>query len=123
MDPIGSDCGTDKYITVTLTEDNIHSYMYSYIIKQSGSLELLDSKNYNNYIGKTVKMRFSSLCKSTTGICNMCGGDLIYKSVENVGTGMSQIPSTLKVMCLKSFHDSVVNTTKMDPMKAFFPFD
>ena len=122
LDPKGSDCHTEKYITVTFNEDNIVDYMYSYIIKSNGSLELLNSDNYKNYIGKTVKMRFSSLCRSKTGICNMCAGELLYISVANIGMVLSQVPSTLKTKSMGSFHNSTIHTSLMDPMQAFYPF-
>lgn len=122
LDPKGSDCHTDKFIEVELTDKNAPDYMYSYIINNNGTLTLMDSKNYKNYIGKKVKFRFSSMCKSKTGICNMCAGELLYKVVANVGTVMSQIPDVLKNKSMSAFHNNQTVTTKMDPMDAFFPF-
>lgn len=123
IDEKGSDCGTKKYIVVDLNEDNYKDYMYSYIIENNGSLTLLTSKNYTKYLGKKVKFRFSSMCKGTkVGICNMCAGELLYNSVENIGPAMSQIPDVLKIACMKSFHDSRISTTKIDPMRVFYPF-
>lgn len=124
LDPPGSDCGTDKYITVDFSDQRIDDYMYSYVIKNDGSLELIDSTTRDKYDGKTVKLRFASMCKSKTGICNMCAGELYYKiGLMNIGMAMSQVASILKNICMKAFHDSTINTTKIDPMKAFFPFD
>jgi uncharacterized Fe-S cluster protein YjdI len=75
--------------------------MYSYIIKDNGQLELLDSKNYKNYIGKTVKFRFSSMCQNEK-ICNKCAGELFYKiNNPRVGASMAQIPDTLKLRSMK----------------------
>jgi hypothetical protein len=122
LDPKGSDCHTDKYITVNLDKDNIDDYMYCYAIRPNGSLELIDSKTRNKYIGKKTKLRFASMCKSTTGICNMCAGNLLYVGAENIGATMAQIPDVLKNKCMKAFHDSTVSTTEFDAMKAFFPF-
>ena len=122
LDPPGSDCGTDKYITVDLTDNNIDDFMYSYVIKGNG-LELINTETRDSYIGKTVKMRFASMCKSKTGICNKCAGELFYAlQANNIGATMAQIPSTLKLKCMKSFHDSTVKTTQIDPMKAFYPY-
>lgn len=123
LDPKGSDCGTSRHIVVDLNEDNIGDYIYSYAIKSNGSTELIDSKNYKNYIGKRTKIRFSSMCESKTGICNKCAGELLYVGAENIGMAMAQIPSTLKLKCMKGFHDSTIKTTRFDAMKAFFPFD
>ena len=120
LDEPGSDCGTDKYITVTLTEKNINEYIYNYIIKSNGELEELTSDNINSYIGKTVKMRFSIFCKSKTGICNKCAGNLfVRRNSKNIGLACMEIPSTLKRRSMKSFHNSTIKTSEIDPMKAF----
>jgi hypothetical protein len=105
VDEPGSDCGTKKYIEVTLTEKNMIDYMYSYIIKPNGSLELLCSDNKDSYVGKTVKLRFSSMCESKTGICNKCAGDLFYRIGNNdrVGLIMSSIPDVMKNRAMKGF--------------------
>lgn len=120
LDEPGSDCGTDKYIEVLLTEKNIGMYMYNYIIKSNGELEELTSDNMDKYMNKKVKMRFSIFCKSKTGLCNKCAGNFFYRrGARNIGLATIQIPSTLKVRMMKLFHDSTIATTEMDPMKAF----
>ena len=104
----GKDCGTDKYITVTLTESNIKDYMYCYIIEGSKLVEIT-SDNRDKYIGKTVKMRFAHMCKCKTGICEKCAGGLFKRlNMTNVGVATSQVASTLKNKCMKSFHDSTL---------------
>ena len=103
LDGEGTDCGTKKYLTVTLTEKNINSYMYNYIIKDNGDLEELTSDNMSKYLGKTVKMRFSIFCKSKTGICNKCAGNLfVRRNAKNIGLSCIQMPSTVKVRMLKA---------------------
>lgn len=120
LDEPGSDCGSDKYITVDLNDNNLAMFMYNYIIKNNGELEELTSDNCNKYLGKRVKMRFSIFCKSKTGICNKCAGNFFYRrGSRNIGLATIQIPSTLKLRSMKSFHDTTVKTTQIDPMKAF----
>lgn len=117
LDPPGSDCGTKRYKLVKL--DDPHPWMYSYII-DNGKLVELTSKNVDKYVGKTVKMRFSSLCESKTGFCNHCAGNLPYRTgVVNIGTALPAIPSKLKLLSMKAFHDSTVKTTEIDINKAF----
>lgn len=124
LDPPGSDCGTKRYIEVEMTNNNIKDYMYSYVIKPNGTLQLIDSKNYKDFIGKTVKLRFSSMCESKTGICNKCAGELFYKlNNPNVGLILSQIPDTLKLRAMKYFHSSELKLSTMDPWKCFYPFE
>lgn len=119
LDPEGSDCKTTRYIEYDVTKDNINDIMYCYIIEGSRLVELT-SENKDNYIGKRVKLRFSSMCESKTGICNKCAGNLFYKlKIKNIGTAIPQVASKLKVTSMKSFHDSTVKISEMDPMKAF----
>ena len=119
LDKEGSDCGTKAYITITLDKVTVPLLMYSYIV-EGKNLVRLDSSNISKYMDKTVKLRFSSLCESKTGVCNKCIGDLYYMlKVYNIGTATPQLASCVKGISMKAFHDSVKNFTKMDPMKAF----
>ena len=123
LDPPGSDCGTKKYITVYLDKNNIDDYMYCYVIKNNGDLELIDSTTRDKYIDKQVKLRFSSMCESKTGICNKCAGELFYKLEEKyVGLALAQIPDTMKLRSMKGFHNAVVEYNTMDVYKAFYPW-
>ena len=124
LDEPGSDCGTDKYVTVTITKKNLAENMYNYIIKPNGELEELTSDNIDKYMNKTVKMRFSIFCKSKTGICNKCAGNFFYRrGGRNIGLATIQIPSTIKLRSMKAFHDSTITTKSIledvDTMKAF----
>lgn len=119
LDPEGSDCGTKNHIEVVLTKKNIKEFMYCNIIEGDKLVELT-SDNMNKYIGKKVKMRYSSMCESKTGICSKCMGSLFYRSQKtNVGTATTVIPSTLKNISMKAFHDSVQRLTEMDIDRAF----
>lgn len=116
----GSDCGTKRHITVKVTDKNISSIMYCYVINNDGSLTEITSANKSKFIGKTVKLRFSSMCEAKNGICNKCAGNLFYRlGIRNVGASTPQIPSRLKVLSMKLFHDDQLNFTEMDPMSAF----
>lgn len=119
--PAGSDCGTKKTIKITLTKKNSKLWLYSFMVEGSRLVELT-SDNINKYIGKTVKMRFSALCEAKDGCrCNMCMGNLPYRrgSSANIGTALTVIPSTLKNISMKSFHDSTQKLVEMDINKAF----
>lgn len=103
LDKKGSDCGTTHHITVKLTDKNISDYMYCYVIGSGGKLTCITSKNKNDFIGKEVKLRFSSMCESKTGICNMCAGELFYLLDDTrIGLSMAQIPDRLKLVSMKS---------------------
>lgn len=122
LDKEGTDCGTKKCITVTLTKDNIKGFMYSWIQSGSSLIELT-SQNKDKYMGKTVKIRFPIYCKhrSKTGsYCSKCAGNLMYRiNRKNVGVITPMIPSILKNVSMKSFHDASVTLFKMDVNEAF----
>lgn len=119
LDPIGSDCGTKRFIKFKITNKNVDSVMYSYIVEGSNLIELT-SKNADKYIGKEVKLRYSSLCESKSGICSKCFGTLPYRlGIMNIGTATPQIASRLKLSAMKAFHNSQVTLVEMDPMDAF----
>ena len=118
----GSDCGTKRYITVTLTDSNIGDYMYNYFIGSNGKLTEITSENMDSLIGKTVKLRFSSMCEAKNGcFCNMCAGNLWYRLgvSRNVGILTPTIASKLKNLLMKSFHNSQVALTDMNVMEVF----
>lgn len=120
--PEGSDCGTKRHVTVDLTGGNVDKWMYSWMITNSGSLVELTSKNMDKYIGKRVKFRFSAMCKERDCFCSKCAGNIWYRlgpNVRNVGVMTDVIPSTLKNIAMKAFHDSVIHTVEMNPWKAF----
>lgn len=122
LGPKGSDCGTKRTITVTLTKYMEDLMMYSFIVEKDGSLVELNSSNRDKYLDKTVKMRFASLCeyKDPTMICNACIGNLFYKNdITNIGTATPQIASELKNKSLKQFHNSTVQLHEIDVNKAF----
>lgn len=118
--PAGSDCGTKRTIDVTLTEDNIGDYMYCYYMQGNKPVEIT-SENMNSLIGKTVKLRFASLCEAKNGhFCNICAGNLWYRlGITNVGLITPQIPSKLKNVFMKSFHSNQVVLTDMNVAEAF----
>lgn len=117
----GSDCGTKRYIEMKVTDKNIDMIMYSYVIEGSKLVEIT-SENRDSFIGKKIKLRYSSMCEAKNGICNKCAGNLFYRlGIKNVGAATPQIPSKLKLLSMKLFHDDQLNFTEMDPMKAFCP--
>ena len=119
LDEPGTDCKTDRYVEDILTEDNLNRYIYNNIIGPNGTLIELNSKNANKYYGKKIKMRMAYLC-SHERPCAACAGNFFYKlNIKNVGLTLMQVFSIYKNKAMKAFHDSTVQLTEMDPMKAF----
>lgn len=117
--PKGSDCGTKRTITITFNKKNITDYMYSFVVQGSRLIEI-NSSNYQSFIGKTVKLRYSSMCESKHGICEKCAGTLFNRiGITNAGLATAQLPCKIKLVAMKKFHDSNVQLREMDVAKAF----
>lgn len=119
LDKEGSDCGSTKTIKVTITNNNLNIFMYCWI-KEGSKLIELTSQNKDKYIGKTVQLRFPIYCKSKTGYCSKCAGNLYYRTNrKNVGMCTPIIPSILKNSNMSAFHDASISLNKMNIMKVF----
>ena len=124
IDGENTDCGTDKYLEVTLTKKNSTMFMYSYIVKPNGDLEELTTSNLNKYLNKTVKIRSTMFCKSKTGgVCHHCAGNFFYRrGSSTIGLACASIPTVLKLKSMKQFHSSIIETKEIDPTRAFLKF-
>lgn len=113
--PEGTDCGTKRYIEVELTKKNSSMFMYNYVIEGSKLIELTKDE-MNKRIGKTVKMRFSSMCEAPEGhFCHKCAGNAFYRlGIMNVGTATPQLMSRIKNISMKSFHNSQIKLHEID---------
>lgn len=119
VDKEGTDCKTTRYLEVDFSKHSIKDYMYSYVVEGQNLVEIT-SQNIDKYNGKKVLIRFSSLCEHKNGICHKCAGNLFNRlGIKNIGMAIPILGSTLKNLSMKSFHDSSVVTTEMDPMSAF----
>lgn len=117
--PEGTDCKTKRYLEVDFSKQDIKDYIYSYVIEGQSLVEIT-SDNLSKYDGKKVKIRFSSLCEAKNGICHKCSGNMFKRlGIKNIGMAMPIVASTLKNLSMKSFHDSTVVTSEMNPMEAF----
>ena len=120
IDGPGTDCGTTTYLETIITEDNASMFMYNYVVKPNGELEELTSDTISKYYNKKVKMRCVLFCKSKTGVCHHCAGNFFYRRGSNrIGLACASIPTKIKLVSMKSFHDSTINTVEMDVLKAF----
>ena len=119
--PKGSDCGTKDHINVLLTKKNSKQWLYSFVIENNGSLTELTTDNIDKYIGKTVKLRYSMMCKAKNGgICEKCAGTLYNRiGITNVGVAGSILGSSLKNALMKSFHNSTLNLYEVKPEDIF----
>ena len=120
LDEEGSDCGTKETIKVTLTKKNINDWMYCFV-KEGSKLVEITTDNRSKYIGKTVDMRFSSLCHKKKGrICEKCIGTRFRRiGIKNVGLSCMIPMSSIKLASMKQFHISTINLYTIDPDDVF----
>lgn len=112
-----SDCGSQGFITVTLTQKNARDYLYRYIIDGT-KLVRLDNQNISKYFGKTVKLRTPMFCKGIgkeRHLCNKCAGDFYYiVGKPNIGLACSRVAESTKQLNLQKFHDNTINVAQID---------
>ena len=91
------------------------------MIANNGAIVELTPENAEKYIGKTVKMRYSSLCKAKNScICEHCAGTLFRRiGIMNAGMASPIMASSMKNTAMKAFHDSTIKLTKVDPNEVF----
>lgn len=117
-----TDCGTSRTIKVELNKKNIKNWMYSFYIKSNGDVEEITTENKDKLIGKTVNMRFSSLCKRTKDgyLCETCCGTLFRRAgIGNAGLVSMVMMSSVKNAAMKQFHNSTLELAELDPNEVF----
>ena len=120
LDEKGTDCKSQVPMILELTKDNVSEYKYHYIVEGSKYVRLDDS-NMDQYIGKTVKLRFPSTCVGKN-VCNICAGDRFYLlGIRNIGITANRLANTLLNGKMKMSHDTTVRTFELDPDFIFTP--
>lgn len=113
LDEPGSDCGTKKTITMTLTAKNKNDLLYRYVVVK-GQLVLLTDSNIDDYVGKTLEFRTPMKCIGKH-ICSKCAGELYYmRGDKYIGLLASKIATTLSQLSMKKFHDNTIKTAQFD---------
>lgn len=116
LDEPETNCGSKGYITITLTKENVNSYMYQNII-ENDKLITLTPENQDQYIGKTIKLRSPMYCLSDK-ICSACAGRRFYiMGLRNVGLTTGRVSNTLMSKQMKKFHVTKVKLNDVDPNK------
>lgn len=112
-----SDCGSKGYITVKITNKNISSYLYRYVLTNKGLISITN-ENKNMFIDKTVKMRSPMYCIGVGKekcLCNKCAGDFYYKlGKKSIGLTCSKLATTLTQLSLQKFHKNLVTSQVLD---------
>lgn len=109
LDEPGSDCGTDKTLSMVLEKGDVKEYTYRNI-NENGKVVLLTPSNINKYVGKKIDV-YSPLFCCGDKICNKCAGKQFTKFI---GLEASKIATTLTNLNMKKFHDNTIKNVKFD---------
>lgn len=108
LDKKDTNCGTDKFLEINLTDKNKGLYLLRWIKGKDGKLVMLDADNVKNYIGKKIQLRSPLYCISNK-ICSKCAGDLYYRlQMNNLGLVADRIASTIMQKSMKQLTKIVV---------------
>jgi hypothetical protein len=113
-----SDCGTQLYDVVSITDDNVEQYYFHWVKSTKGLIQILPS-TAKQFVGKTWKKRSSLYCNNDN-YCGKCSGGLYQKlGIEDAGLTIAQIGSTIQSLSMKGFHDSTIKVHTFDFEKYF----
>lgn len=119
----GTDCGTNEYRTVDITDKNKENYIDAYVVEGSG-LTLLSYDNIDDYVGQTVEMRYPMGCK-TEKICNKCIGERYYKLLDeyedtmDVGLFITKVLTELSQKSLQKTHEMTLTYETIEDLNEF----
>lgn len=113
-DKKGSDCGTKHTININITPSNKNSFIDRYIV-EGNKIVLMDGKNIDKYVGKTVKLRTPMFCLGGNCKCNVCLGDIYHiLGIENVGLSVGRMATTILNLNMKKFHSAAAQLHDID---------
>ena len=107
------DCGTKRYLTITIPKDLKNMFLYRFVIDGAKLVELTPS-NIDSYVGKEIKLRSPMFCKGDV-ICEHCAGTLFKRmDLKDCGLIVSNMTGNLLNLSMKKMHDSTVKINKID---------
>ncbi len=107
IDAEGTDCGTTKGLTVTLTKNNLNQFVDQYLI-DGKKLVLIDENLPITYMNHPVQVRSPMYCLNDK-ICSKCAGQRFYKvGIENMGLTTPSLSGSLQNAQLKKRHSMEV---------------
>ena len=113
---VEDDCHDKRGMTITITKNNIKSLLSRYLVNG----EIIDAKNADSYIGKTVRLRSPMTCKTKHGYCFKCCGK-IFEDTKQVAIGMQTltVTSAFTSDAMKSMHTSQVKTKDLTDLNQY----
>jgi hypothetical protein len=117
----GSDCHTKALLTVVVPPSGKDKLSYRWMAAdKNGKLKMITPSEAKALVGKTIKIRSPMYCTADK-ICSKCAGELYYMlDLPHIGLLTSRVGTSVLNQSLKAFHNSTVNTTRIDISKYVF---
>lgn len=114
VDEPGTDCGTNECLDVYVDDFNADLITYQNIKSPTGKLITLTEDNIVSYMGKTVKLRSPMFC-TTDKICSVCAGKRFGNmDIVNAGLISGKISNNLMNKRMKKRHNMKVALDDVD---------
>jgi len=108
------DCGTKRYRTFTVNDNNKLLLVGRNITVGSNVIELTPD-NIESYVNKKVKLRSPSYCKeSDSNFCTTCAGPRMSRYKDGISLLVLDISSKLLDISMASMHAKELKTVKLD---------
>ena len=113
IDEDGSDCGTNKGLSVVLTKGNLRDYVDQYIM-DGKKLILIDEDLPSEYMNHTVMLRSPMYCMSDK-LCSRCAGKRFYKvGISDIGLTTPALTGSISNAQMKKRHSMEVKMHEID---------
>lgn len=114
---IEKDCKAKNGIMRTIYDNDKHRYVGLYVIdKTSRDVVELTPENISKYVGKTVEVRTTMLCKTLKpSFCEVCIGKALSLSPKGVHIAASDVGSQFMMIFMASMHGKILSTARYDP--------
>lgn len=105
-----SDCGSTVLLPVRIPLENSENFIGKNIMVD-GHLVALDADTLNVFAGETVLMRSPLTCRHTSGICKICGGDMMDFISDKLDIGIFAAislaePTSQKILSTKHYSNT-----------------
>lgn len=113
---IEDDCHDKRGMAITVTKNNIKTLLSRYLVNG----DVIDAKNADSYIGKTVRIRSPMSCRTKNGYCYKCCGK-IFEDTKQASIGMQTltITSAFTSDAMAAMHTSQVPTQELTDLNQY----
>lgn len=119
IDKPGTDCGTKRYIKVTVTPYIQSNLTGRYMHTGGGKLKIIEDKDLDSLFGKTIEIRSFITCENEK-CCSVCAGKTVYdvyRADETIPIGLTipKVGDEIVQISLQKFHDAKTTYVWVDP--------